>query len=148
MKNKFKIRSAKLADLSDIKKLLSQCNLPVQGLDDQFGDVYCIAELNGKIIGVAGIEPYCCYGLLHSVAVAQSWQGKSIAKSLVKNRLNCAKSSGLTDVFLLTINAAKYFEPFGLCPIERDAIPTDIRGSSEFSSVCPKSAITMVKHLE
>ncbi len=142
-----KIRPAAIDDLDIVRKLLSDCNLPVEGLDAQFAESFCVAENNGKIVGLAGIEVYGCYGLLRSVAVSPARQGKSIAKALVEERLCWANRSGLTDVYLLTIDAGQYFERFGFYYIDRDKAPSEIRKSSEFSTICPESAILMVRSL-
>ncbi|NIM99961.1 MAG: GNAT family N-acetyltransferase [candidate division Zixibacteria bacterium] len=147
MKKIGNIRPAKAGDLQDVKTLLSECDLPIDGLEQQFDSSYCVAEHHGEIVGVGGVEVYNPYGLLRSVAVSPAWQGKSIGEAVIKDRLAWAKSKGLSAVFLLTTTAAEYFERFGFRPIDRDAVPSEIRKSSEFCSLCPQSATGMVKSL-
>lgn len=147
MKQTVKIRPAAAEDLQDVKTLLSECDLPVDGLEQQFEGSYCVAERHGEIVGVGGVEVYNPYGLLRSVAVSPARQRQSIGKAVIKDRLTWAKSKGLSVVFLLTTTAAEYFERLGFRAIDRDAVPSEIRKSSGFSSVCPESAIAMVKSL-
>ncbi len=142
-----KIRPAVLDDFKRIEKLLLNCELPVEGVNEHFGEPYCVTEQGLEIIGVGGIEVYGSYGLLRSVAVSPAWQGKSIGEALVKNRLTWSKSNGLTEVFLLTNTAPKFFERLGFCNIERQDVPEEIQKSSEFSSICPETAIVMVRSL-
>jgi amino-acid N-acetyltransferase len=145
MKQTCKIRPAAIEDLGPVKGLLLECNLPVDGLGERFGEAYCVAEYDGRIVGIGGIEVYGVHGLLRSVAVSSAWQGRTLGEALVKDRLAWAESRGLARVFLLTTTAAHYFERFGFRPVDRDAVPSQIKKSSEFSSVCPESATVMVR---
>jgi amino-acid N-acetyltransferase len=145
MTYRYTIRSAKVDDLEKSKRLLLQCGLPSEGLEDQFGESYRIAEHKGVIIGIGGIEAYGRFGLLRSIAVLPTWRGKSIGETLVTDLLAWAKSHSLFRVFLLTTTAAQFFERFGFQRIDRDVVPLEIKKSSEFSSVCPESAVVMMR---
>jgi amino-acid N-acetyltransferase len=147
MKQTFDVRSAKHADLQEVKTLLSECDLPVDGLDEQLEKVCSVAEYNGEIVGVGGVEVHGCYGLLRSVAVLPNWQRRSVGETIVRDRLFRAEAQGLSDVFLLTTTASSFFERFGFRSIDRDIVPPEIRKSSEFSSLCPETAIVMKRSL-
>jgi amino-acid N-acetyltransferase len=54
-----------------------------------------------------------------------------------------ALALGVRDVYLLTDSAEQYFARHGFVVIERVGVPAGIRGSVEFASVCPDSAIVM-----
>ena len=58
-----------------------------------------------------------------------------------------AKSSGIEALYLLTETADKYFAKKGYTAISREIVPVEIKSSSEFSHVCPVSAIVMKKEL-
>ena len=58
-----------------------------------------------------------------------------------------AEQAGLEAVYLLTTTAAGYFPKLGFVPVERAAVPEEIRASGEFSSVCPSSAVVMHRAL-
>jgi len=66
---------------------------------------------------------------------------------LVKTLEEQAIASGISDMYLLTETADKYFSKKGYHPINRDEVPTEVKASSEFSYVCPVSAIVMKKPL-
>jgi len=145
MKQTLLIRPAAIEDLEAAKRLLTECDLPVDGLDQQFGEAFSVAEYDGQVVGVGGIEICGSHGLLRSVAVTSTRQGESVGEALVRDRLAWAESKGLSRVFLLTTSAAGYFERFGFRSLGRDAVPSEIKKSSEFSSICPGSAIVMVR---
>ncbi len=147
MNQTFDVRPAKQADLREVKTVLSECDLPLDGLDHQLEKVYCVAEVKREIVGVGGVEVYGRYGLLRSIAVLPNWQRKSIGEALVKDRLAWAKAKGISDVFLLTTAASRFFERFGFHSIDREIVPSEIKKSSEFSSLCPETAIVMKKTL-
>lgn len=143
----FLIRTATAGDLDTIRRILADTNLPDGGVEEQFGEGYSVAMQNGETIGCAGIEVYGNYGLLRSVAVAPSHQGKGIAKRVVEDRLDWARERKLCALYLLTDTAEDYFPRFGFERISRDDAPKEIQVSKEFSEVCCESAALLVLRL-
>jgi N-acetylglutamate synthase-like GNAT family acetyltransferase len=137
------IRSATSDDLPTVSRLLEQAQLPLDGLEEQWGPGYAVAVDGGTVVGAAGIERYGRFGLLRSVVTAPAERGRGVADSLVRNRLAWAGTEGLEGVFLLTTTAAGYFPRLGFQRVERDSLPIEIRESREFASVCPGSAVAM-----
>jgi N-acetylglutamate synthase-like GNAT family acetyltransferase len=137
------IRSATSEDLSPVSRLLEEAQLPLDGLEEQWGPGYAVAVEGGNVVGAAGIERHGRFGLLRSVVTAPGERGRGIADSLVRNRLAWAGTEGLEGVYLLTTTAAEYFPRLGFERVERDSLPIEIRESREFSSVCPGSAVAM-----
>jgi len=130
----------------DIAAILSAEKLPVDDLPETL-DNFLIATENGKLIGVAGMEVYGTYGLLRSVAVLAEYRGKGVAAKLIARLESEAASRGLKNMYLLTETAPEYFAAKGFQKISRDDVPNEIMRSSEFSHVCPVSAIVMKKKL-
>lgn len=58
-----------------------------------------------------------------------------------------ARSHGVQQLCLLTTTAERFFERLGYERADREAAPTAIRGTSEFTSLCPASAAFMRKRL-
>lgn len=145
--NRPQIRSAEAADIDGAKTLLQQCRLPVDDIADRLGQGFCIAEHEGAVVGMAGVEVHDVFGLLRSVAIAPAWRNKSFGRELVENRLAWARRQGLGDLYLLTIDAAGYFERFGFTSLDRGDVPLPIRESSEFATLCPDTATAMVLNL-
>jgi hypothetical protein len=51
-------RPARPSDLAGVLKLFTAARLPVQGVEEGFGDGYAVVEHNGAIASAAGIEIY------------------------------------------------------------------------------------------
>ena len=141
------IRAATPEDLPRIRSLLADAELPLQGLEDQFGPGYAVAVEDDRVIGAAGIERYGRWGLLRSVVTDPDWRGKGVGETLTRNRLAWAETEGLEGVYLLTTSAASYFPRLGFATVDRDELPLEIRESTEFTIACPASAVAMRCHL-
>jgi amino-acid N-acetyltransferase len=144
----FELRPARTADLAAVEEILKACDLPTAGVRDFIEEAYVVAVHDSETWGVAGIEPYGRYGLLRSVAVSPGFRGRGLGLALVADRLEWAGTRGLAAVFLLTTDAAEYFERLGFSRTDREKVPPEIEASPEFESICPESAIVMVKVLE
>lgn len=145
MSEVFNIRPAGNEDLQNVLNLLLGCGLHGEGVTDYFKKGYVVAQHRAEIIGVCGIEVYGVYGLLRSLAVSPAWRGRSLGRALVENRVAWAKAEGLRALYLLTLDADRYFERNGFTRKRRDEVPDELKGSLEFSSLCPETAIVMVK---
>jgi N-acetylglutamate synthase-like GNAT family acetyltransferase len=139
----FRVREALAADLVRVRALLSAAALPLDGVEDQFGPGYAVAEADDAIIGVEGIEVHGPDGLLRSAAVEPTWRGRGVGDALTRDRIDWARRRGLRSLYLLTNTAGSYFPRFGFARESRDAAPAGIRSSREFSDACPASALFM-----
>ena len=142
------IRPARAADLDGVLALLSSASLPLDGVRDAFGEGWVIAAHEGRVIAVVGMELHGEYGLLRSVAIDESWRGRGLGQALVRDRIGWARGRGLRALYLLTETAPVWFARFGFEAVDRADLPEPVRRSSEFSSVCPESAIVMRLVLE
>jgi amino-acid N-acetyltransferase len=129
-----------------IIELLSAKKLPVGDLPAKLEN-FLIARDEKKIAGVAGLEIYGDYGLLRSVAVGNDFRNKGIAGKLLMQIEVLAASKGLREIYLLTETAPDYFDRKEYKRIARAEVPAEVQQSSEFSHVCPQSAIVMKKIL-
>lgn len=137
------MRPAGLRDLEAVRALLRAADLPLDGLEEQFGPRYVVAEAGGELAGAAGVEVYGGDGLLRSVVVAPSHRGTGLGKALVADRLAWARREGLAALYLLTTTAPGFFASLGFERVARTDAPAGIRGSREFASVCPGSSVLM-----
>lgn len=147
MANTLSIIPAETRYAAAIKELLSGEKLPVDDISSDLKNFF-IATDNGFIVGSIGIEMYGQYGLLRSLTVKPEYRNMKIASELVNKLEDHARLSGLEAIFLLTETASTYFERKGYKIINRDEVPAPIQKSSEFSHVCPQSAIVMVKNIQ
>lgn len=127
-------------------QLLETEKLPSGDLPDDLSDFIAII-VNDELIGAAGIEKYGNYALLRSVVVAAHYRSRGIAGVLINNIESLARRNHLQELFLLTETAQNYFSKKGFRIIDRADVPEAVKQSSEFSHVCPVSAIVMKKSL-
>jgi amino-acid N-acetyltransferase len=141
------IHSADPGHFESIVGLLQKEKLPTQDLPDS-PDMFWVAVNNELVIGAIGLEQYGNCGLLRSMVVDPAYRSKGVASRMIEKLESEAIHSGISCIYLLTETAAPYFEKKGYTKISRDNVPAEIKGSSEFSSVCPVSATVMQKPLE
>lgn len=129
-----------------IIELLQTEKLPVDDLPASL-DHFFVAMDDHQLIGAIGLERYGACGLLRSLAVDQGHRNKNMASQLLQELEKYAIATGMTCLYLLTETASGYFERKGYQTIRRDEVPKEVQASSEFSHVCPVSAIVMKKPL-
>lgn len=140
------IRAATPADLPRVERLLEASDLPLAGVRDALGD-FVVAEADGELVGVAGLEIRCDDALLRSVAVHPDWRSKGVGRALVTRAISEAEARGIQALYLLTTTAERYFPSFGFQKIMRDEVPQAIRETDEFTKACPASAAVMSRKL-
>jgi amino-acid N-acetyltransferase len=140
------IRPAATSDLPRVEKLLTASQLPLAGVREALGD-FVVAEANGDIVGVAGLELCCDDALLRSVAVAPEWRSKGLGRALVTRAVAEAEARGIRALYLLTTTAEHYFPSLGFQAIARDAVPAEVKATEEFTTACPASATVMTRSL-
>jgi amino-acid N-acetyltransferase len=142
--NQIKIAKAGDEQRQSIIAMLQAEKLPVEDLPASL-DNFFVALDDDKVIGVIGLEQYEQYGLLRSMVVDKEYRNKNIASRLVRQLENYTTTIGITCLYLLTETASQYFERKRYSKISRNEVPVSLQASSEFSSVCPVSAIVMKK---
>lgn len=130
----------------EIISLLQANKLPSEDLPGSLSDFYIVVD-DDKVIGLIGMERYGRSGLLRSMVVHPDYRNRHIAETLVRTLEEQATASGISNMYLLTETADKYFSKNGYQAIAREEVPTEVKASSEFSYVCPVSAIVMKKPL-
>jgi len=149
-KGDWALRAMEVSDMDAAKDLLREVGLPTDGVGGEFAAGYVLAERDGAIVGVAGVEVYGRSGLLRSVAVVTSQRGRGLGRLLVEDRLHWAAANCLRAVYLLTTAAAatSFFSRLEFATIERAEMATEVQASEEFSRICPETATAMVRRLE
>jgi amino-acid N-acetyltransferase len=140
------LRPAEASDLPSILALLDQAQLPSAGVADALPQ-FILAEHEDQLVGVVGLELYDSSALLRSAAVAESWRGTGIGRTLIERALDLARERGIEDVYLLTTTAEHYFPRFGFSCVSRDSVADRVKGSAEFTGACPATAVAMRKTL-
>jgi amino-acid N-acetyltransferase len=140
------VRPASASDLEAIGRLLEEAELPTAGAEE-FLSNFVVAEADGRLLGVAGLEVHDRDGLLRSVAVSAASRGLGLGDRLTRRILDEAGRRGLRRVYLLTTTAADYFPRHGFQRIDREQASPEVKQSVEFREACPASAVAMVLDL-
>lgn len=142
------IRAARPDDFPAIRALLVAQGLPAD--DVTAGDAqrfYVAAGSDDTLLGCAAIEPYGADALLRSVAVATNAQRRGLGAALVERAQQEAARGGVHRLFLLTIDASGYFAGMGYREVPRSDASAPMQSSSQFASLCPASAVCLMKAL-
>jgi amino-acid N-acetyltransferase len=126
--------------------LLQSEGLPVEDLPQDLSNFYMATD-NGFIVGAIGLEIYERSGLLRSLVVKPEYRKMKIAKNLVSELERQAKNKALSCIYLLTETARDYFSKIGFEETSREEAPVSLKQSTEFSHVCPSTAIFMKKKI-
>lgn len=141
------LRAATAADRGAVHALLTACELPVAGVDDAAMRRFIVAERDGAVVGVAGLEIYGADALLRSVAVDPALRAAGLGGALTDRLLGDAPAQGVRRVFLLTTTAESFFARRGFAPADRRQVGADMLASVEFTEACPATAALMVREL-
>lgn len=138
--------NARASDLNAIRALLSANALPVDDVDEHVAD-FVVAKCEGATIGTVGLEYAGDAALLRSLCVAPSHRGQAIGAQLLAFIEAKAASRDVRALYLLTTSSAAFFEHHGFSATPRADAPSGIRGTAQFRTLCPASAVCMRKAL-
>jgi N-acetylglutamate synthase-like GNAT family acetyltransferase len=132
---------------SAVKQLLEEAKLPSSDLPDAHLAHFFGCGSAQHLDGVIGLEFYTPVALLRSLAVAPRSRERGVGSALVAHAERHARSQGVAEIYLLTTTAPGFFERAGYERIAREQAPGAIRHTTEFSSLCPASAVLLRKRL-
>jgi len=130
--------------LEQLRQLLDQFGLPSSDVETTAWFKLLGISDAGRLVSAAGLEQ--CDGslLLRSVVTDPAFQGKGMAAELVSTLNLAAKEAGYDEIWLLTIDADRYFSRHHeFLVVERSDAPEGIRCSAQFLGLCPTDAILM-----
>jgi len=141
------IRPAEATDWPDICRLLDAAELPVADLMPQMLADFLLAESGGLTVGLVGLQIFDKIGLLRSLVVAGSARGTGVGSELLAAIETAARNAGIGELWLLTIDAEKFFLGHEFEIASRDRAPGSICSTAEFCDLCPGDAYLMRKNL-
>ena len=135
--------------LREVLEILSQVDLPHDGVEEHLSGFLVARGECGRIVGCAGLERHGELGLLRSAAVLPRYQGQWIGGKLIRELLKRAAGEGVTEVALLTTTAKDYFESkFGFKEAKRARYEKRLRNSPEWNLPRCSSAVFMTLNLK
>ena len=141
------LRPAARGDREYVESTLERCGLPTADLESALEHLF-VCVVDGRRIGVGGLEPCAEDALLRSVAVEPSARGEGYGTAITDALLERAREDGFSATYLLTTTAAAFFADRGFEPVDRAAVPEPIRRTEEFADICPSTATCMRRDLE
>jgi amino-acid N-acetyltransferase len=134
-------------NLQQVRDLLAACALPSSDLDAGALHYFIGAWAGERLVGVVGLQPLDHGALLRSLAVAPEHRGDGIGSRLCDEAESLARAGGMSELYLLTTQAADYFAARGFGACARSEVPAAVQETAQFRELCPTSAVVMHKHL-
>ncbi len=128
--------------------LLERCDLPTSDLEAHHLEHFLACGRADNLSGVVGLEFFGKIALLRSLAVVDEVRGLGFGNALVVGAEQYAVTKGVCELYLLTMTAEIFFQRLEYVTVDRDNVPDTIRGTQQFSGLCPDSAVVMVKKLQ
>jgi amino-acid N-acetyltransferase len=126
--------------------LLKDNELPYSDINTESVQLFSI-EQDKQTIGIIGFEQYGKHGLLRSFVIEKQYRSKGLGARILSDFEKMASEQGITEFFILTTTADKFFARNGFEVFDRNAVPQLIANTTEFDSICPASAVCMRKIL-
>ncbi len=140
------VRQADTEDLDRIEAVLRANDLPYQDVRTK-PECFFVADADTERIGIGGVETHGSDGLLRSVVITEANRGGGYGSALCDALEARARQNGVETLYLLTTTASEFFRRCGYEAIDREAAPSSIQATTEFSDLCPASAVCMRKEL-
>ena len=125
--------------------MLLDAGLPIE--DVTIGHLALVAEQEGVVCGLVGLEQFEQSGLLRSLVIAEEYRSGGLGRLLVEALEQLAADRNIGELWLLTIDADGWFARLGYTEQARELAPVAIQKTEEFSSLCPGDAVLMKKSL-
>jgi amino-acid N-acetyltransferase len=142
------LRQAVPGDWDAVQALLLAADLPVDDLGPERLGGFLIAQDEIETVGLIGLEILGTVGLLRSLVVARNARNTGLGGKLVGALESAAVTAGIAELWLLTIDAERFFLRHDFEIVDRTAAPDEIRQTDEFSALCPDTAFLMRKWLD
>lgn len=140
-----RIETARRSDLAGIRWLLEYAQLPAGDLDESSlqGFLVCRDELG--VVAAVGLDVFGQVALLRSLVVDSELRGQGLGGQLTAAAEVLARQSGVESIYLLTTTADEFFRAHGYRFLARSEAPPAIQRTTQFSALCPFTAVLMVK---
>lgn len=141
------MQMTEITPAGELADALRQAGLPVEDLGRTGQRFWRFAANDGGVLGYAGLEGDGSDALLRSVMVDSTARGRGHGLALVDAMAAEAARRGIERLWLLTLDAAGFFERAGFTRVPRDTAPPAIAATAEFAALCPVSAVCMARPL-
>lgn len=126
-------------------QLLKKYNLPTEDINKD--TLLFIMQEDEEVIGTVGLHIFNQDALLRSLCVIEEKRNCGAAIQMVEFIEALALTKGIRKLYLLTNTASSFFGKRQYTEVERSMVSDEIKGTAEFSRLCPATALVMVKQL-
>lgn len=109
-------RVATAADLPAMAALLETAGLPAREIEP-FVSTFMVAEADGRLVAVGGLEIRDDTAVLRSVAVDDSMRGTGVGRGLARELIDLAARASVADIYLFTGDAHGFWQRMGFAEI-------------------------------
>ena len=144
-----RFRAATPSDVAAVKGLLALAGLSTEGVEDRVAGTVVSADETAAGQHSAGLAATACveraggFGILRSVAVRPDLRGEGLGALAAACAAREARRQGLQQLWLFTETAQPFFARLGFRPVDRNALPEEVRRSRQALSDCPATAVAM-----
>ncbi|MHC1550058.1 arsenic resistance N-acetyltransferase ArsN2 [Phyllobacterium sp. K27] len=129
----------------ELAKALRAASLPIDDLSQSGGTFFRFTDRKGEPAGFGGIELHGKNALLRSIAVPLGMQNAGYGTAITRSLLRYAEMAGAESSYLLTTEAAPFFNKLGFKTIPKSDAPPEILATPQASGLCPSNASLMVR---
>jgi amino-acid N-acetyltransferase len=130
------------------RRLLEECGLPFDDVDMSLLQHFLVVRKDDQdVVGVVGLEVMGQVALLRSLAVHESHRKQGLASQLITKIEAYARSMGIRELYLLALSNEEFFHKRYYQNINRNDVPAAVKATRQFQSLCPETAVCMVKYL-
>jgi arsenate reductase len=126
---------------------LREAGLPTGDLAEPGRRFFAYDALDGTRLGYGGIEPLGADALLRSLVVLPAARRQGAGAGIVALLQRQAFDAGARRAWVLTTDAAAYFERAGYQPVASDAAPAAVLATRQATGLCPASAVLLQRKL-
>lgn len=134
-------------ELPMVRALLSANGLPDEDVGEHI-EHFVLAWDKHALLATAGVELLGNDGLLRSLCVSANYRNRGLATELCKRVESYSRNAGLRRLYLLTTTARDFFGRRGYAVCLRESVPSRVQDTAEFRSLCPSTAVCMVRCLD
>jgi amino-acid N-acetyltransferase len=124
--------SARSEEMPAIRKLLSEAGLATDGIVLGPGTLL-VGRAGARAVATVSLHTYEDAGLLRGLAVAPEFRGRGVATRLCQTLMEQASDQGVGRLFLLTVDAERFFARLGFLRCDRPSAPLALARSPQFT---------------
>jgi arsenate reductase len=130
-----------------LRGALDEAGLSGADLSEPGRSFFAFRTLSGSLLGYGGFELHGADALIRSVVVAKDSRGSGVGRASLPLLLRRAFDRGARQAWLLTTDAAGFFEKNGFRRIERSEAPAEILATRQAAALCPASATLLTRQI-